>query len=153
MQMCWFWTQWAGVFCSLPSQDDIVRAVPTSALGPRRARPISSDFEFGRPGIVNMEANELKRRLLRKRNGRCWAATSAAGGFFWRFLVSHLDCLRLRMMLCVANCGPRCLRIPVLLPWRVAFFDFHGFFRIFKNATLQGSIFLKSLFFFCFLLP
>ena len=52
------------MFCSLPFKDDIVRAVPTSALGPRRARPISSDLEFGRPGIVNMEANELKRGLL-----------------------------------------------------------------------------------------
>ena len=63
--------------------DDIVRAVPTSALGPRRARPISS--EFGRPGIVNMKANELKRGLLQTRNGRCWAAASAAGGFFGGF--------------------------------------------------------------------
>ena len=70
------------MFCSLPFKDDIVRAVPTSALGPRRARPISSDLEFGRPGIVSMEANELKRGLLQTRNGRCWAATSAAGEFF-----------------------------------------------------------------------
>ena len=48
------------MFCSLPLKDDIARAVPTSAWGPKRARPISSDFEFGGPGIVNMEANELE---------------------------------------------------------------------------------------------